>query len=600
MKMNTIRGRILLGYLLLTAAILTIMGLSYWLLQQHKKISDAQHQVNTVYTHYLELAQECQNVLHVDVKTPSFYQADESEHLKSISASFERLSTSMMALEESPIPEFRYFHEKFIKLDTLIADYHQLYQNLVQLHHEIGFIDWGLEGLMRKSIHELENTHQYLSLSEVLQLRRLEKDYFLRNDLSYAQSLRTMVDALLQRIPENHRDAELLQAYTGLFHQITELEHQIGDENHGLVAALSKTQHEVGTQLTQAQDEMEATASILIRNLFINLGLAVLACVLITVFSILFLPPLIVRPLKQLSTSMHDIIENDFKEEIGPTSNKGIEEIDELSSAYKTLLIQIRNQFEHVNHQNEELRQLNEKLTDSEAKARELARMKDKFFSILSHDLRGPMSTALMFLSALKEDPESMSKQRMERFFTKLSENFTNLNNLMVNLLNWARSQMQVIHVSEDRVNLAEVTERNIALFSEQIEEKDLSCELQSEQAAYGLADINMIDFVIRNLLSNAIKFTPEKGKIKIQLEQDKQKTVVKISDSGVGMSDDQIHRLFVSEEYLSTKGTANEIGTGLGLSLCREFIEQNKGELLVSSIKDQGTTFCIHLPSAA
>lgn len=576
------------------------MALSYWLLQQHRKISDAQHQVNTVYTHYLELAQECQNVFYVDIRTPSFHRVDESEHLKSISQSFDKLSSSMMALEESPIPEFRYFHEKFVKLDTLIADYHQLYQDLVQLYHERGFVDWGLEGLMREKVHQLEDTHQYLSLWEVLQLRRLEKDYFLRHDDAYIDALRTLVNSLLIRIPENHREATLLREYADLFYQITELEQQIGNENKGLVAALFKTQHEVGTQLTQAQEEMEATASILIRNLFINLGLAVLACILITVFSILFLPPLIVRPLKRLSTSMHDIIENDFKEEIGPKTNKGIKEIDELSSAYKTLLTQIRNQFEHVNRQNEELRHLNEKLTDSEAKARELARMKDKFFSILSHDLRGPMSTALMFLSALKEDPESMSKQRMEKFFARLSENFTNLNNLMVNLLNWARSQMQAIHVSEERVNLAEVAQRNIALFSEQIEEKDLSCEVQSERPTFGLADQNMIDFVIRNLLSNAIKFTPEKGKIKIHLEQGEQKTVVKISDSGVGMSDDQLHKLFISEEHLSTRGTANEIGTGLGLSLCREFIEQNKGELLVSSIKDQGTTFCIRLPAAA
>lgn len=600
MKMNTIRGRILFGYLLLSAAILTIMGLSYWLLQQHRNISDAQHQVTAVYTNYLELAQECQHVFYVDVNTPAFHEKLESDHLKSISQAFDQLSSSMMALEESPIPEFRHFHEKFIELDTLIADYHELYQILVQLHHERGFMDVGLEGLMRESILELEKTHQHLSLSEVLQLRRLEKDFFLRNDRSYVIALYEEIKSLTTKIPKGHREAELLKNYADAFYNITVLKNQIGDEHRGLLAALFVTQQAVGKQLTQAQEEMEATASILIRNLFINLGLSVLACISITIFSILFLPPLIVRPLKQLSTSMQDIIKNDFKEELGPTANKGIKEIDELSSAYSTLLIQIRNQFDYVNKQNDQLLKLNEKLTYSEAKARELARMKDKFFSILSHDLRGPMSTALMFLSALKEDPESMSKQRMEKFFAKLSDNFTNLNNLMVNLLNWARSQMQVIHVNEDRVNLHEVTQRNIALFSEQIEEKDLSCEVHSDQPTFSLADQNMVDFVIRNLLSNAIKFTPEKGKISIKLEQGDQKTVVKISDSGVGMSDDQIHKLFISEEHLSTRGTANEIGTGLGLSLCREFIEQNKGELLVSSIKDQGTTFCIHLPSAA
>lgn len=600
MKMNTIRGRILFGYLLLTGAILTIMGLSYWLLQQHRNISDAQHQVNTVYTHYLELAQECQNVLYVDVRTPSFHQETKSKHLKDISTSFDRLSSSMMSLEESPIPEFRYFHEKFIKLDTLISDYRHLYQELVRLYHERGFTNTGLAGLMRENIHELEKTHQHIALSDVLQLRRLEKDYFLRNDYTYVLAHQNLVESISPNIPKGHKEAILLKTYAELFYQIIKLEGQIGNEKEGMVADLFDTQEQVGTQLTQAQGEMETTAGILIRNLFINLGLAVLVCILITVFSIIFLPPLIVRPIKRLSTSMQDIIENDFKEEMGPNSNKGIVEIDELSSAYKTLLIQIRNQFEHVNHQNEELRQLNEKLTVSESKAKELARIKDKFFSILSHDLRGPMSTALMFLSALKEDPESMSKQRMERFFIKLNENFTNLNNLMVNLLNWARSQMQVIHVSSDKVNLCEVANRNIALFSEQIEEKDLSCVVLSDRPAYSLADQNMVDFVIRNLLSNAIKFTPENGNIKIQMEQGEHQTVVKISDSGVGMSDEQIQRLFVSEEHLSTKGTANEIGTGLGLSLCREFIEQNKGELRVTSIKDQGTTFSIHLPAAA
>ncbi len=598
--MNTIRGRVLIGYLLLTVAILTIMGLSYWLLKQHRKISDAQHQVNTVYTHYLELAQECQNVFYVDVKTPSFHQADESEHLKAIAYSFDRLSNSMMTLEESPIPEFRYFHDKFVELDTLISDYHRLFEKLVQLYHWKGFKDTGLEGQMLAGIRELENTHQYVTLSDILQLRRLEKDYFLRNDSTYINELQSLVNSLLLKVPANNQESTLLKEYHKYFLKITELEQQIGNEQSGLLSALFSTQKEIGEHLTLAQDEMEATASILIRNLFINLGLAVLACLVVAICFVLLFPPLIVRPLRKLSNSMQEIIENDFQDELGPTSDKGIKEIDELSAAYKTLLIQIRTQFDHVNQQNEKLRHLNEKLIESEAKAHELARMKDKFFSILSHDLRGPMSTALMFLSALKEDPESMSKQRMEKFFAKLSDNFTNLNNLMVNLLNWARSQMQAIHVHEDRVNLEEVTHRNLALFSEQIEEKDLNCEVESTEPAFSKADQNMVDFVIRNLLSNAIKFTPEKGKIKVQLERGAEKTVVKISDTGVGMSEDQISKLFVYEEHMSTRGTANEIGTGLGLALCREFIEQNKGELIVSSSKDHGTTFCIHLPSAA
>lgn len=251
-----------------------------------------------------------------------------------------------------------------------------------------------------------------------------------------------------------------------------------------------------------------------------------------------------------------------------------------------------------IKEQNEMLAIYNEELSLSQAKLKEFNATKDKFFSIISHDLKSPLNSLQGFMQLLTLQSGMLTPQELVHLAKGLSHSIDNLSALLDNLLGWSMSQMGKIEQRPTKVNLNTVVEQNISLLEINAQSKNIQVKNLVEDEAFIYADSDMTSFVIRNLLSNAIKFTKNNGWIKLSSKKTDDYIHLCVIDNGIGIAAPDLEKLFKIGEHFSTRGTAKEKGTGLGLILCKEFVEKNNGKLLIESVSNKGTTITVVLPT--
>jgi signal transduction histidine kinase len=239
------------------------------------------------------------------------------------------------------------------------------------------------------------------------------------------------------------------------------------------------------------------------------------------------------------------------------------------------------------------------KLQESEEGLRQLNKIKDKLFSVISHDLRGPVATLDSFINIISKHAARISEEEMDKLSGKTRESVHNLSFLLDNLLNWSRAQMGTFTYQAEPLALQDIVQRNIELYTLNAENKKLNLLSDIPKDIRPFGDRGMVDFIIRNLLSNAIKFTPAYGTIKVLTRIVDGELMISISDTGLGMSAVQVEKVLDPENTYSTTGTAREKGTGLGLMLCQEFLQIQGSRLELSSQKGSGSCFSFRLPLA-
>jgi len=222
---------------------------------------------------------------------------------------------------------------------------------------------------------------------------------------------------------------------------------------------------------------------------------------------------------------------------------------------------------------------------------------KDKFFAIIAHDLRNPFSTVLGLSELLAREFENFDSDRLKEFINQIYKYSNNTFNLLENLLQWSMVQTGRMPLRPKVVNLFEVVIENIELLRGNATNKQITLIGPEEGEWFSYVDVNMITTVVRNLISNAIKFTEVGGLVEIKFEQDDRFVTVSVSDSGVGISASDLSKLFKLDSNPTTIGTSQEKGTGLGLILCKEFVERNGGKVWVESTLGKGTTFRFTAP---
>jgi two-component system, sensor histidine kinase and response regulator len=222
---------------------------------------------------------------------------------------------------------------------------------------------------------------------------------------------------------------------------------------------------------------------------------------------------------------------------------------------------------------------------------------KDKLLSIIAHDLRNPFSVLITFSKLLIDSLDDFSKEDILNYLKTFYHTSKQGYNLLDNLLNWSKSQTGKIEVNTVVINLREIVEENVTLLYSQAQAKKIEMNNHVPENLMAAADLNMVLTVVRNLLSNAIKFTNEGGKIEIHGKSGNNHVEISVEDTGVGISPEDLEKIFRIDIKHSTSGTANERGSGLGLVLCKEFIEKNFGLLKASSEIGKGSRFWFTLP---
>ena len=246
---------------------------------------------------------------------------------------------------------------------------------------------------------------------------------------------------------------------------------------------------------------------------------------------------------------------------------------------------------------NDQLRDTNKKLTISEYNLKELNATKDKFFSIIAHDLKNPFQSLLGFSETLYNQIDELSKDEISEYIKIIFESSQNLFNLLGNLLQWSKSQLGSIKLSPRPINLYDSIDDVLSLLGISAQKKNVKIESSIEKDAVVFADKHVVSTILRNLISNALKFTNQGGEIKISSVVSNNKITVSIEDNGKGISEENLEKLFRIDQGYSTKGTENESGTGLGLILCKDLISQSNGEIFVESTLGKGSNFQFVLP---
>lgn len=274
---------------------------------------------------------------------------------------------------------------------------------------------------------------------------------------------------------------------------------------------------------------------------------------------------------------------------------------------------EIFTQNEKLETSNEEIRRQASKILDQQqliiAQNRELEKTveelrasnltKDHFVSILAHDLKNPISAITGITEFLKDNFSRMDKKDVYEYMEGIHKSSGAVYDLLLNLLTWSMAQSGKVDFSPSVFNMVDLINKNLFLLEQQSANKNIKLVNQVKEAHFVHADYNMVDTVIRNIISNSIKFTEYNGQIVISANIIQDKVEIVVSDNGKGMSKQQLENLFEVDKNKIGKGTAGETGTGLGLVICKDFIERNAGEIKIESTLGEGTTLYITLPKA-
>ena len=296
----------------------------------------------------------------------------------------------------------------------------------------------------------------------------------------------------------------------------------------------------------------------------------------------------VIKPLKELGRAASLVQRGnlDIQVKVGQDN-----EIGRLNKNFNMMIVSLKQQ-------KEDLEEFNHLLLRSQQKIKESNQTKDKFFSIIAHDLKGPITSFVTITEMLKDQPESISNEKKLHFFNSLNNSASNLEKLLDNLLQWSRSQSGRLNIKPTCINANGLVKQNLDLIADDAEKNNIQLTNLIKKDIKVFADPNLLDTIFRNLLNNAIKFTNPNGHIEVSSKVLNDTTIAfHISDSGIGISPDDIKRLFRIDEETKSIGSSHRKGTGFGLLLCKEFVENLNGNIKVESQLDKGSTFIFTLP---
>ncbi len=612
MKSISIKYQLALAMLLTSFLFFLFIVMSSNLLKQANNVRKTGNEIETLREDLSRLILLDNDFLLYNVREESFYTPQANNYLEKRKGIIKKLDSASLSLTSARITRKFGIGKEFKSMDSLLNSYDYIFKRLVDTYRVRGFKDYGLEGQMREAAHNLEEILSASDKIDLLQLRRNEKDYMLRRDVVYIENFIRIHNRIKEK-SANHPQAEkinvLLNKYYTFFMRLVEADELIGYTNE---LGLRRQLRNVNELLNAKANDIIETTSLKadqgvddLKRIWVYSSILSLVVSLILAY---ILAKIISKPLQHfigqiqgLKLSGTGTIASTESIQVSTL----ISEVKELEMAFNELIGRLNAQIEEIEeskdqlkNQNEELQTINQKLKSSELALSETNKVKDKFFSIIAHDLRGPIGNLSSFLHMLLKYSESFTKEEIKKFATDMLLSVENVSTLLGNLLEWSRSQMKAVEPAPKLFNPSEIIYRNIELLKNRAALKKIEIKESLDQMPEVFADENMFDVIFRNLLSNAIKFSFEDTLIHISSGLKGKEAFFEIQDKGIGISPSEIDLLFRPTTHFSKVGTMEEKGTGLGLLLCKEFLDKLNGRIEVASNPGKGSIFRYYLPT--
>lgn len=586
-------------FILSTLSFIIVIS-SDFLSKEEKKIEETEQALNAIYINTLLTSNYIMDFIQNDSRNIQFFETGKSNLIDKINLLNTKIDLSSEHILKSNVINTLNLKPIFLVLQKEIGFQRKNYRRLLSLVRKRGYTEYGYVGRMRNNIHVIETEiPQYEA--EILSIRRNEKDYMLRLDSNYIDRLTMEVNQLKSIINQHvpiHLKREYIQKldlYKMYFDKIVQVNSVIGtDENQGIFQSLSSINANIQSNFNLLSTSLSTNKHELKSNLHTLFLYFSIFTIIIGVLSSVYLSNKISKPIIALTEHTQEFVKNKFKVTKPLKVESNNSEIRIWIENYTILENEIVGLLEEFNQKVEERTQTIEK---QNIELKELNATKDKFFSIIAHDLKGPFVSIYEFSSKLNTNFSTLSDEKKLKYLTNIETISYQTFKLLENLLEWARIQSGHIQMNKKPQDLRKISKEVLEISATMASLKNIQINNTISKNVEINLDKEITKTVIRNLVSNAIKFTPNDGVISVNAELNNTFIEVSIEDSGVGIPADKIDKLFKIEENTSTKGTNAENGTGLGLVLCKELVEKQGGTISVKSQLNEGTTVSFTIP---
>lgn len=596
---RSIQSKLLLGFITSTLFVLFVVGFSIVFLNRAEDVRSVKDQINDLNSRLFELRDIENQFYEYDNLSGQFFESGADLITDQYENEFDQLRSGLNVLIHSDeIDEIQ--QTQLARMDSMLLHYSVLFTRLKNQVQIRGFKNYGLEGKMRRYAHELEDENTAISSVDLLMLRRHEKDFFLRGEAEYLNKFNSLCTKIRNELTQlqKEQDLERLNAYHEIFNQVVKAESTVGtDSKSGIRGDLKNLSSRLSLAFEnfskQAQKDISKRIATIENFYFASIGTSLLFSIILA----FYLSNALAKPLREITLRIRKFDFEDVRNAQTLESDTTTEEIIMLSNSFNSLINVLAEQISLVDTKGAEIQEQNLKLQHIAEELKASDNIKERFFTIISRDLKGPISNMGVYIEAITSKSHNYDEEDVKLYSTKLLESVNQLNDLMENLVEWSRTQTESIQFNPEPIKLKKLIKSNMKLIQLRAEKKNISVSTDVEEGLKAFADKYMVDFVLRNLLSNAIKFTPQNAKVMVSAFINDDHVEISVKDNGIGIPPEAKSKIFNSTRHLATFGTAEEKGTGLGLMLCKNFVERNRGEIWLNSELGKGTRVTFSLP---
>ncbi len=528
----------------------------------------------------------------------NFFKTGNSESIGMHAALLKQIDDDIALINKHELSKTPIIAEQILEITHQIHQQDELFGRMIDSVRQMGYGKMGLMGSFKNYTDELELS-KLVNEALLEQLKKNEQAFLLYKEEMAVKRFDSIINFAIKTYRDSPSSLLMLGGYKRNFDRMVALERSIGsNQRNGLKTALAEQSKNIDNQLKLTIDS--------IRNTYRE-NLKKLEWIFIGLFGIIFLIGLLVsyilaveitKPIIGLNNAIKEVVATKFKDDINPTiiDPNRKDEIGQLSFNFNLAIRKIRRSIRIIQDKRTSLESKNIQLINNEENLKKVNSQKDKFLSIISHDMRAPLSSIISFLDYYKDNFKNFTETEIDFVSTNLNTHVKKVVEMLDGLLLWSRSQTGEIQTSLEPVDLAKMIITTVDIINQSAINKKIKITTNLHNQLVW-ADKNMTAFAIRNILSNAIKFTPEGGNIQVSTMRNRRNAYVIIKDTGVGIAPTDLAKLFKENVSHSTFGTNDEKGIGLGLVLCKDFMDIQNGSIEVESIQGEGTTVSLLFP---
>lgn len=586
---NSIRNRLLLAFLLFSLIIIFLSGASFVYLNKVEQLN----RVKTLFTHSeantLQILNHDYYFLQNEVKDQSYYLQGTTPTLEKRQEVLKELKKNFTEIRSIIEQNSLISPQRIDNALILINKYDSSFQKIQNLQLVRGFKDAGLEGNMRNFAHELENNYSIIPMKDILMLRRHEKDFFLRGEQQYVDKLNDKVKEVLASLSQTEKSsrAELLLAnYQKAFNRIVMIDRKLGVmPGQGLKGYLEGLTSELGAEFNKLATDVKQSVFLLLSRLKILYTITCLVCIALSILISYTISNRLAKPIQRLARKMSSfILHNNFNEVSLKPSPSNPKEIRNLTSSYLNMVKEIRSQYRQINEksasletQNAELKKLNQEL--------------DRFIYSTSHDLRSPLASLLGLITLTKGE---VSNQEATHYLELMENSVSRLDATITEIVQYYKNKNTDVSVSEVFPNT--LVRDIVDNFKYQEGATDIDIQIQIPENFSLLIDEKRLKIILENLISNAIRYQDKNKKDQRLIVRSYVRAgfaYLAVEDNGVGIPENLKSKVF----QMFFRASENTEGSGLGLFLVKETAKKLKGDVMVTSQIQKGSTFTLKLP---